>query len=145
MGLLDDYSGAPGLGMAPRPARAHQIAMSNLHINLTVALPKSKFIVLTEDAIYKAGRKDRAPDIVVYEKLQNGELKAVMFIEINDHKRLPKLLARIHEVMRVAEVTEAFLYRYDLGTWQKFSTRPAASASHSYSDVLRLDLSAMAK
>jgi len=142
MGLLDDYSGPPGLGMVPRPARAHQIVMSNLHFNMRNTLP-ARYIVLTEDSIYKAGRKDRAPDIVVYEKQKDGQLKAVMFIEINDNKKLPKLIDKISEVMRVADVKEAFLYRYDIRTWQKFSSYPKASPGQSFSDVLKLELAPM--
>ncbi len=147
MGLLDDYSGPPGLGMAPRPSRAHQIVLDNLYFNLRSVLPESKYLVLTEDAIYKRGKKDRAPDIVVYEKTGSDpekDLAALMFIEINDHKNLKALEKKIDEVMSyVATVQEAFIYRYDTGAWKKYSKLPKPSARQSYSDALSLQLSGM--
>ena len=114
MGLLDNYT---GIGMCPRPKWAHQIIMNNLHINVANELSK-KFWVLTE-ATLTDDWDDKAPDLVVFDKI---DMYPLMMVEITTHRELLKIKRKCDNLaVRFPEIEcwafdyeEEKLYHFDI-------------------------------
>ena len=135
MGLTDNYT---GIGMSPRPAKKHQIAMRNI----LIALHDNSYgdETLTEFCVDSNDLDTPAPDIIIYNDI--NDRYPVIIIEITKTKERNIIKEKAIKLMKdYPAIREAFIYDYKNDQWQKISKEADPDPEQSYSDILGIDFS----
>lgn len=131
MGLLDNYT---GIGMAPRPAFQHQLAMQKLLVYLVNNTDDEEFICLSEAALDERTKGEIAPDIVIFEA---ETLQPVVIIEICKTNDIAKITIKISEVLKQYQtIIEAFIYDYEKKNFVNITNPKDDDFCHTTGDYL---------
>ena len=140
---MRDYHDLEGLGDLP----AEKLDQTQFGFNIAHRYTSRyrKYLALVRTTIDPDNLDAFQPDVVFFRKDKKhkwGMGKAIVVVEIEDHKDFKKCLARCQEHLAMnPELLEAFAYNMDKKYWVRHVPNPAEPPSRSsWSDVLKLYL-----